>query len=113
MCMQDYRIGNQMIYRIWTTSTTLDIPADSRRVGFWLSIGDGAGAKLRPKNVVRNIENFTGDLELAVATDKFSYIPIKITDIGQLLLGGWELESTDGSQVFCYETLIEDLNKNP
>jgi hypothetical protein len=110
MCYEDVKLGRQTKSRVYTTTGTLAIPANGKRIGFWLSVNEGVRASLEADIngvtcVVAYVANFVaGSAEFAFSPPVY----IDIRHFGDLLFGPFTLSSPIGGRVTLVETYLDD-----
>lgn len=118
MCMQDIDIARQTKTNVYSTTTSVNIPANQMRLSVRIIITQVDFALLSavraPINGVANPLNVPLAVaawvqEAAVATTDAIQLQrdVRLEDVGDILLGDLKLTCTGGTNVFAIETYLE------
>jgi hypothetical protein len=110
MCYEDVKLGRQTKSRVYTTGGTLNIPANGKRIGFWLTANEGTQALLEANVkgetcVVAYAANYVSGAAEFVSSPP---VYIDVRHLGDLLFGPFTLRAPIGAKATLIETYLDD-----
>jgi hypothetical protein len=110
MCYEDVKLGRATKGRIWTTNGTLTIPANGKRIGFWLSASIPDIAVLEANvNGTTVILAYAANFATGTAENTSNGpVYIDIRQWGDLIFGEFTLRSVSSVRATVIETYLDD-----